>query len=285
MFWDGDRDPQFAASPRSYLHTRNQRDSWSPQQQLLGVFLVLPGILGSSGRHRCGWNCGMGLADFRDAPWSCSQGRTLCLGSASSSSLVHSPADPSLWELCGSSRQDPLVLRDSHSLPWQLHWLPDPSWGIPALHWRSELGTGDREQPGHRDTRTIPGWGQGAACTQGHQSHPGLGTGDRDQPGSAGWAFPDPSQWIKGLGASSCSGVSRPCRQEGLDGAGVALKWGSDLSLSVFLDPSCVILEKQEFPLPHLLCRKSGGEHSLPGSAGARRALGWARGDGNLQWA
>lgn len=93
-----------------------------------------------------------------------------------------------------------------------------------------------REQPGtYRDLRASQDWGQGAAWhPQGHQSHPGLGTGDRgqpgthrdlraiqgigDQPGSSGWAFPAPSQWIKGLGAASCSGVSRPCRQEGLDG-------------------------------------------------------------------
>lgn len=57
----------------------------------------------------------MVLADFRDVAWSCSQGRTLYFGSASSSSLLHSPADPSLWGFVVPiiSRQDPLVLRDS----------------------------------------------------------------------------------------------------------------------------------------------------------------------------
>lgn len=108
----------------------------------------------------------------------------------------------------------------SHSLPWQLHWLPDPSWSIPVLHSQSELGIGDREQPGPTGT-SEPSW---------------AGDGIRDQPGSAARPFPAPSQHIKGLGTASCSGVSRACGQEGLDGAGIAPKWGSDLSLRVLLD-------------------------------------------------
>lgn len=274
--------PQFAASPRSDLHTRNQRASWSPQQQLLGVFLVLPGILGSSGRHRCGWKCGMELADFRDVPWSCSQGKTLRSGSASSSSQVHSPADPSVWEPCGSSRQDPLVLRDSQ--------VPFPSLAAPLAPGASQ-----------RCTAGVS-WGVGTGSSLAPTGTPEPSqTGDREQPVSAGWPFPAPSKWIKGLGASSCSGVSIRCRQEGLDGAGVFPKWGSDLSLSVLLnhavsprpllcDPAapCAVGETG-IPCAAGLCPIScaGNQEILlcPGSAGARWALVWARGDGNLQWA
>lgn len=123
---------------------------------------------------------------------------------------------------------------------------PLASWAIPALHSWRELGVGDREQPGtHRDIRAShQGWGLGSGISQ-----------------APGWAFPAPSRRIKGLGASSCSGVSRPCGQGGLDGAGIAPQQGSDLSWSVLLelqcppDPSRVILllqvqlEKQEFPV------------------------------------
>lgn len=126
------------------------------------------------------------------------------MGSASSSSLVPSPADPSVgavW-LLESPGRIPwcLWMLSSHSLPWQLHWLPDPSWAIPALHSWGRLGAGDKEQPGtHRDIRAIPsGLRLGSGISQTHS-----------------WVFPAPNCWIRGLGASSCPGVSRPCSRTG----------------------------------------------------------------------
>lgn len=79
-------------------------------------------------------------------------------------------------------------------------------------------------------------------------------------------------------------------QEEGLDGAGIAPEQGSDLSWRVLLEPSCVILllqvqlEEQEFPA---LCpSRKTGEQSIPCCAQAEQELlGWAQGDGNLQWA
>lgn len=51
--------PQFAASSHSHLRTRNQRASWGPQQQLLGVFFLLPGspiaLTGTDVAGSVGW--------------------------------------------------------------------------------------------------------------------------------------------------------------------------------------------------------------------------------------
>lgn len=123
----------------------------------------------------------------------------------------------------------------SHSLPWQLRWLPDPSWSIPALH-QSKLGIGDGEQPGtHWDTTAIPGWGLGSGISQARQ--------------------PGHSQRSKGLGAASSSG------QEGLGGAGIAPKPGSDLSMSVLLDHPVS-------PRPLLCDPGAAGETGIPCAAG-----------------
>lgn len=106
----------------------------------------------------------------------------------------------------------------SHSLPWQLHWLPDPSWGIPGLHSQSQLGTGDKEQPGtHRDIRAIPGWGLGSA----RLSCLGI-----------------PCSQLVDQGIRGCQLLwdVQSLQQEGLDGAGIAPKQDSDIFLSILLD-------------------------------------------------
>lgn len=188
--------------PLTDLHTRNQRASWGPQQQLLGIFLILPGVSGGSGQHRCGWKCGVGLADLRDAPWSCSQGRILCLCSASSSSLVHSPADPSLWGHFGS---------------WNLWAGPLGAHGCSGLIPFPGSSIGSLVPPGASQgctARASWGLGPGSSLAPTGTSEPPQ-AGDWDQPGSAAWAFPAPSCRIKGLGAASCSGVSRACRRRG----------------------------------------------------------------------
>lgn len=124
---------------------------------------------------------------------------------------------------------------------------------------------------GHPSTAQLGragGWGQGAAWhPQRHQSHPiRAGAGIRDQPDSQ-LGVPCSQLLDQGIRSFQLPWGVQTLQEEGLDGAGIFSEQGSDLSWSVLLDPSCVILllqvqlEEWEFPVLLDLAPSPGQEN------------------------